>query len=406
MTKGNPTFLCIASFFKGEDFIRYAKKEGCKVLLVTAKKLEHEAWPRECIDEMFYVEAGQSGDWNMDEVIKGMAYVMQHQKIDRIIALDDFDVEKAAQLREHFRIPGMGQTTHRYFRDKLAMRMKAQDAGIAVPAFSPLFNNEEIHNYTQRVAAPWVVKPRSEASAAGITKVYNTEQLWDLLNHKIGEERHQYLIEQFRPGAVYHVDALTIGGKVEFSRVSQYLNTPMEVAHEGGIFRSHIVEYGSDDDKQLQELNRKVMRAFGMQYSASHTEFIKDNETGEFVFLETASRVGGAHLAEMVEYSSGINLWGEWARIEIAQVKEEAYTLPPVNYDYAGIIVSLARQQHPDFSNFQEEEIVWRLRKDYHIGMILKSNNRERILELLDAYVPRIFQEFHASAPVPDTPTA
>jgi len=399
-----PTFLCLASFFKGQDFIRSCKAAGCTVYLLTSKKLEHENWTRESIDEIFYMVENEKGEWNNDEMIQGMSWLMKTRKIDRIVALDDFDVEKAALLREHFRIPGMGQTTCRYFRDKLAMRVKAAESGINVPAFSGLFNDAAIHEYTQNVAAPWLVKPRAEASATGITKIHSAEQLWQHLE-KLGEERHNYLIEQFRPGDVFHVDSLSVNGKVVFARTSQYLNTPFEVAHGGGIFRSSISEYEGKDDKALQEFNKKVMKAFGMQYSASHTEFIKSKETGEFYFLETSSRVGGAHLAEMVEYSSGINLWSEWAKIEIAQATDTDYQLPEIQKYYTGIIVSLIKYERPDYSSFTDSEICWKMHMDHHIGMIVKSDKREKVLTLLDDYAKRVFQDFHASAPAPDKPT-
>ncbi len=392
------SFLCIASFYKGEDFIRYCKAAGNKVYLITSKHLEKEPWPWESIDETFYMEADEKEDWKMEDVIAGLAYAMRSRKIDRVVALDDFDIEKAALVREHFRIPGMGQTTYRYFRDKLAMRVRAADAGISVPAFSSVFNDEAINAYTKSVSPPWVLKPRSEASATGIKKIQSAEELWKVLE-MVGDERHLYLLEQFKPGDVYHVDSLSVEGKVVFARVSQYLNTPMEVAHGGGIFRSHTIPFGSKDDKALQQMNAKVMKAFGMQFSASHTEFIKCKDDGKFYFLETASRVGGAHLAEMVEFSSGINLWGEWARIETAAALGTPYTLPKVKKDHAGIVVSLARVPHPDTSSFDDPEICWRLNKEYHVGMIVKAKKRDRILELLDNYADRIFQDFHASAP-------
>ena len=392
------SFLCIASFFKGEDFLKYCKAAGNRVFLITSKHLENENWPKESIDEIFYMEADEKENWNMTDLVAGLAYMMRSKKIDRVVALDDFDIEKAAHVREHFRIPGMGETTYRYFRDKLAMRIRAKEAGIEVPPFSALFNDEEISKYAREVSPPWVVKPRSEASATGIKKIHSTEELWKVLD-MIGEERHLYLIEQFKPGDVYHVDALSVEGKVVFARVSKYLNTPMEVAHGGGIFRSHTINFDSKEDRALQKMNTKVMKAFGMQFSASHTEFIQSKEDGKFYFLETASRVGGAHLAEMVEFSSGINLWGEWAKIETAAALGKSYTLPKVKNDYAGIIVSLARVPHPDTSSFQDKEICWRLDKKYHIGMIFKSKKRERILELLEDYSARIFQDFHASAP-------
>ncbi len=348
----------------------------------------------------FFVKEEGRGVWNLEEVKAGMAHMIKSQKIDRLIALDDFDVEKSAFLREHFRIPGMGQTTSRYFRDKLAMRMKAKESGINVPAFSAVFNDEEVNAYTDTVSAPWVLKPRFEASATGIKKVSSKDELWRAI-HEVGDERHNCLVEQFRPGNVYHVDSLTINGNVVFTLVSQYLNPPLDVAHGGGIFQSATVQYDSEDDKTLKKFNEKVLKSFGMQFSASHTEFIKSKADGEFNFLETSSRVGSAHLAEMVEAASGINLWSEWARIETAKATKSKYKLPDINKDYAGIIVSLSKYKDPDDSVFNDPEIVWRLKKGYHIGLVIKSEKRERILELLNNYINRIQNDFHASAPAP-----
>ncbi len=399
--------LCISSFFKGEDFMRGAKAANCIVYLLTSKQLEHADWPYEAIEEIFYVQdrSDEKGDWDMGDVKNGMAWLMRSRKIDRIAALDDFDVEKAAELREHFRIDGMGQTTSRFFRDKLAMRVKAASADLAIPPFTPLFNDDEINAYMAQVPAPWLIKPRSEASATGIKKVHNAHEAWEHLHH-LGDKRHRFLMEQFRPGDVYHADALTLDGKVIFCRVSRYLDTPMNVAHGGGIFRSAVVEHGGDDDRALQAFNAQVMTAFGMQYSASHTEFIKNRETGQFYFLETSSRVGGANLAEMVEASSGINLWYEWARIEAAQARGEKYQLPKVRKDYAGIVVSLSRFQEPDNACFTDSEIVWRMHKEYHIGLIVQAKKQERVIALLDEYTARIQQDFHASAPIQERPTS
>jgi hypothetical protein len=396
MTNNKPlSFLCISGEFKGIDFLKACKAAGNKVYLVTSKTLEHSPWPREILDDIFFMEDKGDQNWNMDDFKKGLAFFMRSNPIDRIVAMDDFDVEKAAHLREYFRIPGMGETTYRYFRDKLAMRMKAAEEGLKVPPFSALFHDDAINHFIQTVPAPWVLKPRSEASATGIQKVHTGEALWEAI-HALGEERPNYLVEQFKPGSVYHVDALSVGGKQVFVQVSQYLNTPFEVAHGGGIFRSHTIPYNSKEDKALKTFNRQVLKAFGMEYSASHTEYIQSEEDGEFYFLETSSRVGGAHLADMVAAASGINLWQEWAKIETASAKKEVYKLPKRRKEHAGIIVSLSRFQQPDTTSFTEEEIVWRMQKDYHIGLVLQTKDRAKILSLLDDYAKRIFQDFHA----------
>lgn len=398
------TFLCICTYLKGQEFLRACKRAGNTVYLLTHKKLEHKAWPREAVDEFFYLEDNDNSLPNMDKMLVGLSYMMRSRHIDRVVALDDFDVEKAALVREHFRIPGMGQTTARYFRDKLAMRQQAQDEGIPVPPFTALFNDVAITDYLNSTSPPWVIKPRSEASATGIKKVHSLQEAWDTI-HALGELRHAYLIEHFKPGHVFHVDALTVDGKVIFQRSSQYLNTPFEVAHGGGIFRSVTVAFDTEDAKELAKMNENVMKAFGMKFSASHTEVIKCHDDGKFYFLETASRVGGAHLAEMVEFSSNINLWREWANIETAVANDEKYELPEVRNDYAGIVISLTHQKYPDTSPFGDPEIVWRMDDEYHIGLIVQSESRERILELMDKYAQMVFDGYHASAPAPDKPT-
>ena len=398
------TILCICTYFKGSEFLKAAKQEGNTVFLLTHKKIEDKPWPKESIDELFYLENNDNSFDTYQKLIEGCAFLMRTRKIDVVVALDDFDVEKAALVREHFRIPGMGQTTARYFRDKLAMRIQAEDNQIPVPAFSALFNDVEITNFLENTQAPWLVKPRSEASATGIKKVHSKNEAWDWI-HGLGEGRHNFLIETFKPGDVYHIDALTVNNEVVFERCSQYLSTPFEVAHGGGIFRSVTVEFGSLDQQALSLVNHEVMKAFGMKFSASHTEVIKCHEDGNYYFLETASRVGGAHLAEMVEASSGINIWQEWAKIETAVYNKKDYKLPKVEKSYSGILISLSSHQWPNMDVFDDKEIVWKMNEEYHVGLIVKAKSRDKVIKLLDKYAQMVIDlGLHASAPAPDKP--
>lgn len=399
--KDELTFLCITSYYKGGAFMKACKEAGNRVYLITSHKLRDEDWPREYIDEIFYMEDAKGGQWDMRVLINSVAYLMRSKHIDRFVALDDFDVEKVAALREQFRVPGMGDTTSRYFRDKLAMRVKAQQEKISVPAFTPLFHDVDIERYTRDNPPPWMVKPRSEASAVGIKKITSANMLWEVLD-EMGDDRHKYLLEKYTPGQVYHADSLTANGKVVFSRVSGYIDTPYDVAHGGGIFRSRTLGFIDPDAKAITTLNKKILKAFGMQYSASHTEFIKCKETGKFLFLETSSRVGGANLAEMVEAASGVNLWVEWAKLEEAMARKEEYVPPVDTKQHAGIVVSLSRFEHPDTSSFSDSELVWRMNKKWHIGLIVQSDDPKRVLELLDGYTERIQEDFHAMAAVPD----
>ena len=389
-------FICISNYFKGNDFLINLKKLGNRVYLITSEKLRDKPWAVEYIDEIFFMP-GQDIDWNLEDLLAGVSDLMRHKKIDAIVALDDFDVEKATYLRENLRIDGMGQTTGRYFRDKLAMRMRAKSCGISNPQFCSLFNDHDINTFADTVAAPWVLKPRSEASANGIIKIFDKESLWIHIN-EMGNNRFKYLLEQFRPGAVFHCDSLVFNGKILFSLTSQYLATPMEISQGGGIFRSATIAYNSADDKAIKKVNEQVIKGFGLKHGASHAEFIKCDEDGKIYFLETASRVGGAHLAEMVHAASDINLWKEWATIEDALAKEKSYDVPKIKKEFAGIVLTLSKFQHPDLSEFNDEEICFRVPLDYHAGLIVKSDKHARVRALLDIYAERLINDFATTA--------
>lgn len=394
------TFLCITTYEKGQEFMRECKRQGCRVLLLTAEKLRDADWPRESLDDTFYLPA----DIPLDDTVKAVTHLARTEKIDRIVALDEFDMETAATLREHLRIPGMGLTTMRYFRDKLAMRMRALDRGVRVPDFVPVFNHGDIQYYLDHVPGPWVLKPRQEASAIGIKKLNRAEELWRVLE-QLGDKQSSFLLEQFVAGDVYHVDSVVSENRVVFANVSKYGKPPMNVAQGGGVFTTFTVPRASLEDEQLRETNRTLLTALGLVRGVSHAEFIRANADGELYFLECAARVGGAYINEMVEAATGINLWREWARIEIAG-SDGSYRLPASRGDYGGVILSLARQENPDTSAYDDPEVSIRIKRHHHAGLVLRSPSAERVPQLLKAYGERFVEDFLAIEPQGDKPTA
>ena len=394
------TFLCITTYEKGQEFMRECKRQGCRVLLLTAEKLRHADWPRESLDDTFYLPA----EIPLADIVQAVTHLTRTQKIDRIVALDEYDMETAATLREHLRVPGMGLTTMRYFRDKLAMRMKALAGDVRVPDFVPVLNHGDIRYYLEHVPGPWVLKPRQEASAIGIKKIHAAEELWPVLE-QLGDEQSSFLLERFVPGEVYHVDSVVSENEVVFVNVSKYGKPPMNVAQGGGVFTTFTVPRGGDADTGLRQINRELIAALGLVRGVAHTEFIQAHADGHFYFLECAARVGGAYISEMVEAATGINLWREWARIEVVG-GNGSYRLPAVREEYAGVILSLARQENPDTSAYNDPEVFARIKKHHHAGLILRSTHPERIRPLLENYAIRFAEDFLAVEPPREKPTA
>jgi biotin carboxylase len=396
------TILCIASYEKGHEFLRECKRQGCTVLLLTSESLMNAAnWPRESIDDIFYMP-DVNKKWNLQHTILAVSHLGRNRRIDRIVPLDDFDLETAAALREHTRISGMGETTTRYFRDKLAMRARAQFAGLPCPDFVRLLNDQEIQDFCGRVPPPWMLKPRSQAGAIGLKKIANEHELWKSLE-ALGDQRSFHLLECYVPGSIYHVDTIVFHRTLLFCNVSRYGAPPMDVTHQGGVFTTRTLPREDPQSRSLCELNWRVLRAFGFVSGVSHSEFIMAGD-GTTYFLETSARVGGANIAELIEAATGVNLWREWARVEIAG-EEGAYSPPSPNGEAAGLLISLARQEWPSTEEFKDAEIVWRMNKQWHIGMIVRSSRPERIEELLGEYSARIRETYMAYQPPPERPT-
>lgn len=392
------TLLCLASYFKGTSFLTAAKEAGAQVILVTREKLANEPWPHEAIDRLFLMPSLSK----QPDITYGVSYLMREYDIKQIVPLDDYDVEVAAALREHLRLPGLGASTARYFRDKLAMRMQARAAGIAVPTFSPVYNYDHLRQFMAEVQPPWVLKPRSEAGAMGIKKVHSAEEVWRWLD-QLGDEQSFFLLEQFLPGEVFHVDSIVWDEETQFALPHTYARPPMSVAHEGGVFVSRTLPRDAHLSRELLELNRRLLKAFRLERGVTHTEFIKDAD-GRLYFLETAARVGGANLEQLIAAASGINLWAEWARLEIAFARRQPYQAPVDQGDFAAVLVCLARQEHPELAAYTDPEIVFRLDKQYHAGLVLSSPREARVIELIDGYTRRFADDFLAVAPPLDKP--
>lgn len=392
--------LCLSSFFKGNDFLDQCKREGAHVVLLTIENILQKPWVRGSIDEVYALPSFT----DRAAVVNTVSYLARTHAFTRIAPLDDYDVELVAHLREHLRIPGMGETTARYFRDKLAMRARCRDRGILVPAFVHVLNHDQIAEFLRTVEPPWLLKPRSEASSLGIKKFTSPDEVWKAI-HELGDLQSTYLIEKMIPGDVFHVDSIVSEGEVVFAECHGYKKPLFELVNQGGIFATRTLPRGGEIERDLLETHRRVVSHLGLKRGVTHAEYIRGRDDGRIYFLETAARVGGVHISDLVEASTGINLWREWAKIELLQGEGE-YKLPESRAGYAGLIVSLAKQEVPDMSAYSEPEVVWHLKGNaYHAGLIFRADTVEATEERLDHYIARVDRDFGAVLPPSTTAT-
>jgi biotin carboxylase len=173
----------------------------------------------------------------------------------------------------------------------------------------------------------------------------------------------------------------------------------MQVVHEGGVFTTRTVDRKSADWTELTKLNDKLAPGLGMTRGVTHAEYIRAHADGCYYFLEIAARVGGAFIADLVEVGAGVNLWREWAKIEVAHLRGQAYARPQALSSYAGSVLCLAQSAEPDTSAFDAPEIVLRVKQHHHAGLIVRSEEPGRVEQLLEEYSGEFAQKFLATLP-------
>lgn len=389
-----PTFLCIASAFKGDRLLVEAARLGVRVLLLVPTRCREENWSRPAVAELFHIP-----DFKVPgEVVRAATHLVRHEHIDCILPLDEGAVMVAAEVREHLRLPGLGTSQARLFRDKLAMRVRARAAGLCQPTFVSLFNDGDLDDFLKRVPAPWLLKPRMGAGAMGIRMLSDPLEVRSAVA-RLGDLRTDYLLEQYVAGDVFHVDSLVAEGEVRMAQCQRYDVPPLTLWNGGGVFVTRTVDPQDPVLASLLSLNRQVLQQLGLELGASHAEFIRCQRTGHVHFLEAAARVGGANLDVLFEHTAGVSLWREWVRVELARLLSRDYQSPPRLSLHGALLQCLARSEQPDMTELDEPEVVWRLERPHHAGLIVASPSYGRVQELADRYTVDLGCDFLAVLP-------
>lgn len=393
------TILCLTNFFKGQRLLETFKSLGCHTIVLGASRVQHSPWPKEHVDETFFVD-----DLNdLPSLLNVVSYLACDHEIDLVVPLEEYAVETASHIRAHLGLPGLDEGVTRRCRDKLAMRLIAQQAGIPIPEFSTFINRVTLSHFLNSVPGPWMVKPRSEGGSVQIHKLHTAQEVWDLFE-ELGDRRSHHLIEAFVPGQVYHVDSIVYNGKVLFANTGQYGAPPFNVWHGGGVFSSRTVAADHPLASSLLQLNTQIIKAIGIKQGVCHVEFLGLGD--QAYFLEIGARVAGSNLDRLTTAARGIDLFVESARLELHWLKGmKTYKLPKTFHKESGIVLCLSHEEHPKPEVFNGiKEIVWTLQRDYHAGCVVASSDSDRIDDLVKEILKSLEQDYLAVMPATEKP--
>ena len=307
-------FLCIASRARGHQFLVQCAEMGLRPTLLTLESLRDHDWPREALEDLATMPAGLTEE----QILNTITWMARGREFHRMIAFDEADLQVAARLREHLRVPGMGITTAGYYRDLLAMRVSARDSGFAIPAFCRVLNYDELRVFIERVPGPWLLRPRAPHGAGHDLAVESPEQLWHVLD-ELGDQQSYYVLEEPLAGERFTVESILSDCRVVFSVVLRHLELP------GGIRRIETVDRTSRECAELTALNGNLAPSLGMVRGLTQASFVRSGPGAPYRFDRILAGVGAEGVDQVVEAASGLNLWREWARMEMAHLHGEAY---------------------------------------------------------------------------------
>lgn len=372
------TILCVTRVRAGRAFMEEAARLGCRVLVLTEDAALKDAFPA-CVSRIVTVHSLQ----DMNAVASVVTRLFREEPIDRVVPMLEAQVGLAAQIRQLLGIPGQSVEQARLFRDKLAMRLTALAAGIPVPYFAPALDRERVVALLESVKPPYMLKQREGLGSQNVSRIDAREHLIPAIVSR-GPRIDDYLVEQYIPGDVYHVDAVVEGGKVQFAIASRYAQPLFDVV-QGGNFVTYMVTRGSQLEKKLLDLNARVIKAFGLKRGVTHIEFIRSAETGELYFLEAANRIPSARIPMVLNEATGVCLYHELAKLEAT----DTYQAPRPKDGYAGFITTVAKRGPAKLEAFKDKEIVWRSKDPYQPGLIVRSDDPKRVTKLLEDYDKR-----------------
>lgn len=233
-------------------------------------------------------------EWKQDLVLMKAKIIYSSECYDKVIAIDEFDIEIAACIRDYFDLKGQNLENAKFFRDKLIMNKLVREKGISAPITSEISNIFELDKFGKSVSYPIIVKPKNGAGTMKTFKIDSYDDAVSKIDFDLSEGN--YIAQKFIKGELYHIDSLVIKGVTKFTKVSKYLAPTLQ--HFNGISAASALLDKSESEMFVDFTEQLFKRIPLPENSLIHLEVFYDGH--EIHFLEIASRIGGGGIHEIL----------------------------------------------------------------------------------------------------------
>lgn len=231
--------------------------------------------------------------------------VCRSERIDAITSIaSDIAVPTVAYVSKHLNLIGNTPESAYISTNKYAMRKTLSSSMAKCPIFLKISESTDLSEKTQGLRYPLIVKPCDRSGSAGVTKVEKAEDLVTAAEVALTLSlEHEAIIEEFIAGVEVSVETISW-------QKSHYILAITDKVTTGA---PHFVELAHHQPSRLPaatqaEIRRQTLAALtalGIDYGASHAEFLI-TEKGNVFVTEVGARMGGDFIgSDLVKLSTG-----------------------------------------------------------------------------------------------------
>ena len=355
------TLLCIATYRKGDAFLEECQRQGCRVLLLTEEKLRDADWAPPRHRRLLLLRR----DMPPEDIRTGAAYQWPAANdLDRIVALDD-STSRPPRAAANTCTSPHGRDDGAAFRDKPRCA-----SGPAAPASGVRRSSRCSTRRRNRVGRTRLFPPgcssRGRRRPRSDPHTSSTDQLWEVTTRSETARRvHPRAVHRWRR---FHVDSRVSDRRVVSS-------TPVTTGLAWPRARRGIFARGRaghrPGERGAEERERARLDHSGC-CGASRTPSSSAAGTGSSTFSRHRRAWAARSSSMSSQAATGVNLWREWRRSR-SPARRPLRAAGVATAGTRGSCFARAASRSPDMSAYDAPEIVKRIRKSHHAGLIVAS---------------------------------
>lgn len=235
-----------------------------------------------------------------------LEWAKQYNAIAIVTDQTDLPVRTIAYVNDALGYKSIGYKTACLFTNKFLMREKCNEIGVKTISYALVSSLQEAKDFFVTLNRPAILKPINNQGSKGVYKVSNIDELEEKYQEAAKFSRGEsILIEEFITGKELVIEAVALDGQVEnlVCGDTHYFDVKDAFAARERVFPSRQPD--AIVSKAL-ELNKKIVKGFGLNRGLTHGEYIIDGD--DVYLIEIAARGGGVYISsDIIPLMTGFN---------------------------------------------------------------------------------------------------